>query len=210
MIPFSDFQTQYLDYAAHNRLWEFLQAGHSHEDLNELMLLILEGEEKILQSFGLPGTLSNSSLLQITSLNEDLSLADIAVLYRQLREEADRYLEGKVLTDLELLEVAQKWGLYIDEVLPQTSLKLKAEPYYHFLYAEYLMTGILTPERFLKEIRIVAENDLSIRLHRLIDDPAGKESEEYRKLAGFGLAHLAEFVEGYGDFKKKDQVSAIN
>ena len=208
MIAFNDFQTAFLDYAARNRLWEFLQAGHSHEDLNELMLLILEGEEQILQSFGLPCTLGNSSLLQIASLNENFGLADIRQLYRQLGEEAGRYLGGKVQTDLQLLEIAQKWGLYIDEVLPQTSMKLKAEAYYHFLYAQYFLPGSISPECFLKEIRIVAKNDLATRLYRLSGDPAWQTGEEYGKLAGFGLSYLQEFMEGYGGLRKEQDLNA--
>ena len=80
-------------------------------------------------------------------------------------------------------------------------MKLKAEAYYHFLYAEYLLPGSISPESFLKEIRIVAKNDLASRLYRLTDDPAWRESEEYGKLAGFGLTYLQEFMEGYGEFR---------
>ena len=206
MIIFEEFKAVYLDYVARNRLWAFLQGSDSHVKLNDLMLLILEGEEKILQSFGLPAILSYSSLLQIKSLKVNFDLADISVLYDELNSEAKLYLTGSVKTDLELLNMAQKRGLYIDEVLPQLSLKLKAESYFHFLYDKCFLPGIITAQNFLEEIRIVSESKLSLRIHQLTNDPNWIQNDEYDQLSEFGLVYLLDFMAGYANFLQENEV----
>lgn len=205
MIAFNDFQTAYLHYAAHHRLLSYLEDTHSYEDLNELMLLIAEGEEKILQSFGLPCTVNNSLPLKIYCSDPDFGLADIPLLYEELRVEAKRYLTGSVLMDLQVLKFAQQWGLHIDEVLPQISLRLKAEAYCHFLYVEYFLPGSISPATFLEEIRVVANNKLATRIHLLSLDAGWRESSEYKLLFGFELNYLQEFLEGYAEFKKEHE-----
>lgn len=206
MFTLRDFQADYLDYAARTRLWEFLQASHAEEDLNELMLRILEGEEKIMQSFGLPSTQCHSSLLHLASLNPHFGLSDIEALYGELQERADRYLSGNVLSDLQLLEMAQKWGLQSYEVLPQTSLKLQAEPYYHFLYVEYFLPGHLSAQSFLEEIRIVAKNKLATQIYVLTINLQWKDCRDYALLSEYGLVYLDEFLEGYADFIKESEM----
>ena len=81
MIAFNDFQTANLHYAAYHRLTSYLEATHSFEDLIELMVIIAEGEKKILQSFGLPCTLNNSLPLKIYCSDPNFGLADIPLLY---------------------------------------------------------------------------------------------------------------------------------
>lgn len=75
------------------------------------------------------------------------------------------------------------------------------------LYAEYFLPGIITPESFLKEIRMVAENELADRIYQPTFDPGWREREEYEKLAGFGLIYLAESMAGYGDFKRENELN---
>lgn len=206
MIAFTHFQRAYLAYAAHYRLFSYLEETHSYDDLNDLFLLTLEGEEKILQSFGLPFTPNNTLPLKIYCSDPDFALADIPLLYEELCQETRRYLTGSVLTDLQVLKFAQAWGLPVDEVLPQLSLRLKADAYSHFLYVEYFLPGSLSPATFLEEIRIVSTNKLSARLYLLTLDRDWRESSEFKLLSGYELNHLHDFLEHYSEFKKEHSI----
>mgnify|MGYP003579865971 CR=1 FL=1 len=180
------------------------------EDHNDLMLLIVEGERRLLEMFGLPCTLSHSKTLQYCALKQDLALLDVELLYSQLGAAAEEYLLGPVTTDIELLEQAQEKKLYIDEVLPLMSLKLKAEPYYLYLYLEFFLKDLISARLFLEEVKIVQQNNLSSRLHELSKDTDWQGSAEYQDLAEYGLMYMESFLNDYTAFETKFYEQALN
>lgn len=204
MISINDFQSQFLDYAARSRLWNELQQREQADDLNELLLLVIESEELLLRKFGLPCTLSYSKLLQEYSLKSALKLDDVSALYSALASLADEYLLSPVLSDIDLLIEAQKKKIYIDEVFPQLSLEIKAEPYYLYLYCEFLLKGRLSAVDFMNEVLLVKKHDLSQRLQRLTEgDNMAMAAAEDTEICSCGLNYLNHFLQGYKEFENK-------
>lgn len=190
------------EYVALIRFWHYLQQTNSDEQLNDLMVKMIDIEEKVLAAFGLPVTLTNGQQFQFLGLKDEFDLNDIDVFLKDLEQQAIAYHNSTPNTDLELIKRAQDQYLYIDEVLPETSLKLKAEPYYVFVYEEYLLTRRVTPETFLEEIRNVAKNDLSMSLYKLSTMPDPCSSELYATLNEYNLLFLDPFLTYYPEFEK--------
>lgn len=190
------------EYVALIRFSQYLQQENSDEKLNVLMIKMIDIEEKVLGAFGLPVTLTNGQQFQFLGLKDDFKLSDIDEFLENLKQEATDYLTSAALTDLQLIKRAQDNNLYIDEVLPETSLKLKAEPYYVFVYDEYLLTRRITPQTFLEEIRIVAQNKIGMAIYNLskVDDPYS--TELYEKVAACNLLFLDPFLTYYPQFER--------
>ena len=193
MISTEEFQAGFLDYAARNRLWNTLQQNHPDEELNDLMLLIIEWEDYVLQRFGLPSVLKYSQILQIHSLSDHLTLISISTIHFRLMCEAEEYLTGDTLTDIELLKRAQNNQSLIDDVLPEISFKLKAEPYYIFVY-DMLLRKHISPQSCLEEIRIVSENHLNERILNLKQHDGSVPTQEFGALLDFELKYLDRFL----------------
>jgi hypothetical protein len=77
--------------------------------------------------------------------------------------------------------------------------------YYHFLHAEYFLSGILSPESLLEDIRVVAANKQATRIYLLSFDAAWRESSKYKLLSAYELNYLAEFLQGYAEFKRANE-----
>lgn len=209
MITIEEFQAEFLNYATQNRLWVDIQLSGDYTELDNFLSGIVESEGRLLDKFGLPCTLSRSEILQKHSLIIGLSLADVWSLYSWLKEEANQYFLSATVSDIQLLSDAQKEKVYIDEVLPQTSLGIRAESYYLYLYYELLLKDKIGPQLFVEEVRKVKENHLSQRLHSLLVLEGAARNKEHQILAGYGLKHLDEFLEGYPIFEAEFYKSTI-
>lgn len=202
MISINDFQSQFLDYAARNRLWNQMQSEHSAEALNDLLKRIIEGEHELLRGFGLPYTLINSKLVQYYASKNNLTLWDIDFLFSKLKLVAAEYVLEPVASDIQLLTVAQEKMLHIDDVLPNMNLKLKREPYYLYLYLEFFLKELISPRLFFEELKIVNSNNLASRLHALSKKIEWRDYEEYHQLTKYGLKHLEDFLSNWEEFEQ--------
>ena len=190
------------DYVAFSHLWHSLEESHSNEETNYLMVRMVEIEEEILSHFGLHLTYNYSEIFQELGIKDDFKLSDIPVFIEQLEYEAKKYFNRPVLSDIELLRKAQKIKSDIDYVLPELTLKLLAEPYYNFCYYFLFIQEKITPELFLKELKIVVNNACSLRLSNLVNKRLlnYKKDKEYLLLKKLGLQFLDVFLENYHTF----------
>lgn len=185
------------NYIAWSHLWHRLHDSHSNEDLNGLMLKVKVAEQTILTHFGLPFTFKYSDLFQTLGLKDNFNLIDIITFLDELKDEAEKYLTGPILTDLKLLEEAQRNNWDIDDVLPELSYKLKPEPYYFFIYERYFQKKLVRPEDFLEELRIINDFDLSLRLNFLSRDNTLILQEDYKELWSYDLRFFQQFLDEY-------------
>lgn len=185
------------DYVAWSHLWHKLDSAYPREDLNDLMLKLTFTEKEILIHFGLPHTFQYSELFQNLGLKEDFKLSDIDDLLEEIRETAEIYLTGQVITDIDLVRMAQKHALDIEEVLPELSFKLDIEPYYIYIYINFLLADLMSAEDFLEELKIIQVNDLSHRLNLVSQNKSLMLEEEYKELLGYNLKCFEDFLENY-------------
>jgi len=185
------------DYVAWSHLWHRLDRSHSREELNGLMVKMILAEKEILNHFGLPHTFQYSELFQFLGLKEDFEMSDIDDFLQELKESAEIYLTGQVITDLELIRMAQTKALDIEEVLPELSLKLDLEPYYIYIYVNFLLKNLISPEDFLKELMIINQHDLSFRLNLVSQNKSLMMEEEYKSLFNYNLKCFDSFLSDY-------------
>lgn len=185
------------DYVAWSHLWHRLDRSHSREELNGLMVKMILAEKEILNHFGLPHTFQYSELFQFLGLKEDFEMSDIDDFLQELKESAEIYLTGQVITDLELIIMAQINALDIEEVLPELSFKLDMEPYYIYIYVNFLLKNLISPEDFLKELMIINQHDLSFRLNLVSQNKSLMMKEEYKSLFNYNLKCFDSFLSDY-------------
>jgi hypothetical protein len=189
------------DYVAFAHLWHLLEKSHSDDDINYLMLRILEIEEEALTGYGLPLTLEYSEIFQELGLKDDFVLSDIPECIEKLEQAAKVYFKRPVLSDLELLKIAQKSQIGIDLVLPELTLRLLPYTYYDFCYYFLFLKNKTTPELFLKELQIVEKYNLVKKLQELVEIPDYKGGRVYSEVKIVGLSFVDIFLENYHTFK---------
>lgn len=197
------------NYVAFAHLWHKLQSTHSDDELNHLMLSMTEIEEDVLAHYGLPCTFTFSDIFQELGVKENFALADINTYIARIELEATQYFSEPVLTDLELLKKAQIEQSEIDEILPELSLKLKAEPYFIYCYYEILLEYNTTEDLFLRELKLVVENDCSMTILNLAESKKSnfKKDKVYQKLSCIGLTFLDDFLKNHSSFDYKQMKS---
>ena len=186
------------DYVALAHLWHYLQAGHTKEDLNDLLIKQHDIEVEILSQYGLPHTLYYSELFQFLGLRKKFKLKYLNSFLKKLRYEAEKYHSRPVISDLALLELAQDHQLDIGEVLPELTLRLQPEPYYTYLYFAHLLTKQASAADILQELKIIRKHDLSLKLCMLSNDKNLLKTPEYQKLLDSNLKFLDAFL---GEFE---------
>lgn len=180
-----------LGYVSSNRLLHQLLPSHSNEELNDLMQSINGREAEILNLFGLPATFDNQRKLQMLSLQEGFDVRDVNEMIRVLEEEAVDWLTRPVMTDLDLLRMAQENELFVGNVLPLTSFKVAVTHYYVYIYQLLLLTTA-SPEGILEEIRIIEENKLSCHI-----DAAARADNWRAKAKKLVLSYRLQYLEDY-------------
>ncbi|MEO6850526.1 MAG: hypothetical protein ABI166_07845 [Mucilaginibacter sp.] len=200
------------NYVAFAHLWHKLESKHSDEELNHLMLSMTEIEEDILTHYGLPCTFAFSDIFQELGANEDFTFTDINICLAKIELEAKLYFSEPILTDLELLRKAQIEQIEIDEILPELSLKLKAEPYYIYCYYNHLLKYNTTEELFLNELRLVVENNCSMPILNLAENKKSnfKKDKSYQELSRIGLNFLESFLKDHSSFDYKQMKIATS
>lgn len=145
-----------VSYIAHANLWHRMRPLSTAVELNDLMVGMLESEGRILGHFGLPATLEFNTPIQFLALKEDFEFGDISVMLDQLEQLAVHYHASPVLTDIALLEKAQREQMSIENVLPALRFPMLADDYFDDLYHNHFLTGLLRPEDFLIKLRQTA------------------------------------------------------
>jgi hypothetical protein len=168
-----------VDYVAYSHLWHLLAKTNSDEDLKYLMVRVVEIEEEILSHYGLPLTFNHSDILQELGIKDDFKLSDINSCIEHLEQIAKKHFDSPILTDMELLRSAQESRLDIDNVLPELTLKLYAEPYYFFCYYFLFLPKKITPELFLEELKSVVNHKCSDKLTRLVEQNLSDYSTQW-------------------------------
>ena len=200
------------NYVAFAHLWHALQSTHSDEEMNHLMLTMTEIEGDVLTHYGLPWTFTFSEIFQNLAIKENFTLNDINVCIAKIELEAKSYFSEPVLTDLELLKKAQIEQIDIDEILPELSLKLKAEPYFIYCYYDIFLEYNTTEELFLKELKLVVDNDCSMSILNLAEIKKNnfKKDKIYQRLNNIGLAFLDSFLKNHSSFDYKQMKKSLH
>ena len=180
-----------LGYVSSNRLLHQLLPSHSNEELNDLIQSIKGRETEILKLFGLPATFDYQRKLQTLSLQEGFDIRGVHEMIRVLEEEAVEWLNRPVMTDLELLRMAQEKELVVGNVLPLISFKVTVTHYYAYIYQLLLLTTA-SPESVLAEISVIEENKLS----DLIDIIA-RADDDLPEAQTLVASHSLQYLDGY-------------
>ncbi|HEY1010273.1 MAG TPA: hypothetical protein VGE58_09190 [Daejeonella sp.] len=193
----SELRSKLQDYVAWAHLWHHLDGDHTREDLNDLLVKQFETEIEILKHFGLPHTYYYSEHFQFLGLQKKFKLKHIDVFLKQLKAKAKEYHQTPVISDLQLLELAQVHKLDIEEVLPELSLRLQPEPYYTYLYFALLMSRTATAADILQELNTIHKHDLSLKLCMLSQDKSLLKQPDYQELLNYELKFLEAFLEEF-------------
>lgn len=189
-----ELKSRLIDYVAWFRLWHRLDENKPGDDLNDLYDKIFYAEKDILDHFGLPQTNYFLDILSTLVLRKNIKLKHFDHFLKDLKVEADKYHLGSIHSDLKLLELAQSYKLEIGKVLPELTLRLNPEPYYVYLYYAQLLKGLAGPAEVLQELRIIQENELSLKLCQLSENKNLLDNPKYMELFEYDLKFLMAFL----------------
>lgn len=204
-----DFELPFLRYSGCFSLWCHLNENHDDELIKEFLSEVFEIEEEILQKFGLPFCDRFSKLMQKEALRQDISLATVKILFKNLKSESKIYMASPVLSDLKLLENAKEYNTRYDDVLPELSFKIRCEEYYTFIYNICFLKNHCSTQTLLSEIAIVKENRLSLVIQNLTDEVFWTIHKDYLNLSKFNLQFLDDFLKNYQDFKQGIEIKSM-
>lgn len=189
-----DLKLRLMDYVAWFRLWHQLNENKPGDDLNELYDKIFYAEKDTLDHFGLPQTDYFLDILSTLVHRKKIKLKHFDHFLKDLKAEADKYHLGPIHSDLKLLQLAQSYKLVIGKVLPELTLRLNSEPYYVYLYYAQLLKGLASPAEILQELKIIQENNLSLKLCQLSENKNLLDNPDYQELFNYDLKFLKTFL----------------
>ncbi|EOR93039.1 hypothetical protein ADIARSV_3795 [Arcticibacter svalbardensis MN12-7] len=104
-----------------------------------------------------------------------------------------------------MLKRAKEDSLIAEELIPELSLNLNAEPYYEFIYEHLFLEGTICAEDLLKEIRIVANNQLASKLHAVALNNEIIKKVEFQDLWNYKLRFIYMFITEYKAFVEEKE-----
>ena len=155
-------------YHRQSQAWHKMQEG---EEKNELLSAVMEIEQTILASYGLPSSSQYSDILQSFGWQKQITDAGCDLLATKLSEAATHYFEAATLTNRELLEHGRKHEFTAVEVLPL--MGYGCTPYQCFIWDGIWMRDLAQPNAILDALAW-AENNFRFELkdiERLLPRP---------------------------------------
>jgi hypothetical protein len=164
------------------------EKGGPAED-GQLFEQILEVQDEILKSFGLPATSDNGNLLWFGSLPTD---SEVENRIKQLHETATNYLLSNAKPGLQILREAQEFNQDPFVVLPE--LKISTHTYTFFVYNEILLKKKDTVENILHDLELVNYPEVLEAIGNLEQAQAEKSVQIIQFLKETGVKYLDEFL----------------
>lgn len=156
----------------------------------QLFEQILELQDEILKSYGLPSTPDNVQLLWFKA---EPTASEINKRLKSLQDAATAYLLSNAQSELQTLRDAQKMQQDAFYVLPE--LKIKTHIYTLFVYDKILLKQKDSIQNILYELKFVS-NDPEIldTLGRLAQGLLDNEHEVTASLAIRGVRYIQQFI----------------
>ena len=162
--------------------------GGPSED-GQLFEQILELQDGILKSFGLPVTSANQKLLYFKTLPTDTEVNERIKL---LHKTATEYLLSNAKPELKILKDAQEAKQDPFIVLPE--LKITTHTYTNFIYEEILLKRKDNLENILNELKFVNHPDILDVLGRLGFGTLENEQDVISILKAVGVKYIDQFI----------------
>jgi len=184
-----------------NQAIENQQPGDNQEIIQ---LRIEKLEADILKSFGLPNSFKFNMMLydfaRAEVLNDDL----IAETIVELKNEAEQFLLKPVMSDLQLLSMAQREEM--DPIDVMAELGAPSHDYTIFLISEILLPKTGTPSEVLDELHKVVQFNCLDELFILGQSMDYTKNILYSKVQSYNLRFLKEYLED----RSQDELSGLD
>ena len=155
----------------------------------QLFEQLLDLQNGILKSFGLPETKENESLLSFTALPSDIELDE---RIKQLHETATEYLLSDAKPELEILREAQETEKSAFSVLPE--LKVSTHVYTIFVYEHILLKRKDSVENILQELKFSDRPQILEALGHISLRNLDNQTQVVAALKSMGLKYVDEFL----------------
>jgi hypothetical protein len=146
-------------------------------------------EDELLHSFGLPLNVDYAELIRFSSIPGEEELYQTIALLHELAQD---YLLGEVKTGLEILTQAQKYkedGIF---VLPE--LKVQLSLYTMFVYDEILMKHKDSIDHVWEELKLCKDEKISSLIANLSDPNTDEVAFLSIMLEAHGLRYVKQFI----------------
>lgn len=156
----------------------------------QLFEQILDIQNGILKSFGLPATSENESLLWFKTLPSDMELEE---RIKQLHEAATEYNLSNPKPELEILREAQETQESAFSVLPE--LKVSTHVYTIFVYDQILLKRKDSVENILQELKLVSNHPKALDAIGSVEfSRLANEAEVIEALETIGVKYIRQFT----------------
>ncbi len=174
---------------------ELEEKGGPSDDA-ELYEHILHLQNKLLKSFGLPGSFDFTRIIQFENIP---TAHEITIRINQLKDAATTYLLTDAKSELDILENAKANQLDPFNVLPE--LNIKTHIYAIFVYDKILLHEKDSLENVWHELQLTRDPEVLDFTGKLGLKEYDFESHiDYKKLlASKGLKYLQEFIESQSE-----------
>ena len=149
---------------------------------------MLEIQDKILRSFGLPIIPDYERILYFDNPPTD---AEISNRILKLYQSAVEYLSSNTKSNLQILKEAQKLKLNAFSVLPE--LSIPTHTYTIFVYEEILLKQKDIPENVLHELKLVTKSNILSTLGKLEQNLIHDENDIIEILENIGVKYIRQF-----------------
>lgn len=161
-------------------------------------------EADILKSFGLPNSFKFNMVLYDFARAEVLNDSLINDTILQLKNDAEQFLLKPVMSDLQLLSMAQREEM--DPIDVMAELGAPSHDYTIFLISEILLPKLGTPSEVLEELHKVVQYNCLDELFILSQSMDYAKNILYNKVLGYNLKFLKEYLED----RSQDDISGLD
>jgi hypothetical protein len=173
------------------------QGGPSEN--GQLFEQILEIQDRILKSFGLPCSPDHAKLLRF---NSDPTELELKKKINQLCDAATNYLLRNAKSDFEVLLEAQENQRDPMYVLPE--LKIETHVYTIFVINKILLTGKDSIGNILQDLRFCNQPEILNALGKIYFGTTGHDHELIGFLENIGVRYLQQFIMHNSDLLTND------
>jgi len=156
---------------------------------SELFEDILQLQDEILRSFGLP---EKSKFAQILECEDTPSNEELEELISFLEDIAREYLLANTETSIKILSNAKELKLDPFSVLPE--LKILTHIYSIFVYEEILLKEKDSPENVLKELVLFNTDESILFVNKLMESYGINTEQNFTKQNNSELKYINQFI----------------